>query len=447
MTGGLLDPLDGDRAVDQAVDDVALLRAMLDVEAALARAVARVGLASRAAADAIARTAESIEIDVDELGRLGVEPGNPVVPLVRELEAAVPEGARDSVHLGATSQDILDTALQVLARRALEPILEYLDRAGDAAAELATAHRDTPMIARTLGQPALPSTFGLRAAVWRAGLAATAARLAEVRDAELAVQLGGAVGSLAAYGDAGPQVAAQLAAELGLNDPGLPWHTERSRVHALAAALGAAIAGCGKVATDIVLMSRHDAGEVAESSPGGSSAMPHKRNPVQSVLVIAAARRAPGLVATLLASGLHEQERATGSWHAEWPALRELLRLAGGAAARTAAALAGLQVDRDAMRRNLDSAGPGVYSEALAGRLLPVLGRTAAQDAVRRALDAAPGGGPDLVAALRTDAAVADAVSAEEIIALLEPARYLLAANRLVDRTLRQAAERRTEHP
>jgi 3-carboxy-cis,cis-muconate cycloisomerase len=163
--------------------------------------------------------------------------------------------------------------------------------------------------------------------------------------------------------------------------------------------------------------------------------------------VIAAARRAPGLVATLLASGLHEQERATGSWHAEWPALRELLRLAGGAAARTAAALAGLQVDRDAMRRNLDSAGPGVYSEALAGRLLPVLGRTAAQDAVRRALDAAPGGGPDLVAALRTDAAVADAVSAEEIIALLEPARYLLAANRLVDRTLRQAAERRTEHP
>jgi 3-carboxy-cis,cis-muconate cycloisomerase len=350
------------------------------------------------------------------------------------------------VHLGATSQDILDTALQLLARRALEPIVQYLDHAGDAAAELATAHRDSPMVARTLGQPALPSTFGLRAAGWLTALGTTAARLAEVRNSELAVQLGGAAGSLSAYGDTGPQVAARLAAELGLIDPGLPWHTERSRVHVLATALGSAIAACGKVATDVVLMSQHEVGELAESSPGGSSAMPHKRNPIRSVQVIAAARRAPGLVATLLVSGVHEQERATGSWHAEWPALRELLRLAGGATARTAAVLAGLRVDRDAMRANLVAAGPGVFSEALAGRLLPVLGRAAAQDAVRRALDAAPCGGPDLVAALRTNPAVAAAVSAEEITALLDPGSYLLAAGRLVDRALNKAAERRKEH-
>ena len=174
--------------------------------------------------------------------------------------------------------------------------------------------------------------------------------------------------------------------------------------------------------------------------------MPHKRNPVRSVQVIAAARRAPGLVATLLASGLHEQERATGSWHAEWPAQRELLRLTGGAAARAAAVLAGLRVDRDAMRRNLDAAGPSMFSEALAGRLLPMLGRTAAQDAVRRALETAPSGGPDLIAALRADPAVAAALSAEEITALLDPASYCRAAGRLVDRALSRSAERRKEH-
>lgn len=446
MTSGLLGALDGDPAVDEATSDTALVRAMLDVEAALARAVAGAGLVVGAAAEAVARAATDLEPDPAELGRRGVEAGNPVVPLVRDLVAAVPEDARGAVHYGATSQDVLDTALQLVAHRALGPVLGNLAAAGDAAAVLAAAHRDTPAVGRTLGQPAVPTTFGLRAAGWLTGLDAVRSRLREIRSGGLAVQLGGAAGTLAAYGAAGPDVATRLAADLGLSDPGMPWHTERSRVQALGGALGSAAAACGKVATDVVLLAQPGIGEVAEGRPGGSSAMPHKRNPAGSVLVVAAARRAPGPAATLLAAGMHELERATGSWHAEWSPLREVLRLAGGAAARTAAILEGLEVDGAAMRRNLHAAGPGVLSEALAGRLIPLLGRTAAQDAVRRALDAAPDGGADLAAALRdADPRVAAAMTEDEIVGLLDPVGHTGAAGTLVDRALRRHAERPQE--
>lgn len=445
MTFGLLGALDGDPAVDRATSDAALVRAMLDVEAALVRAAAGAGLVTAAAAGAVGRGAASLQPDPTDLGRRGVAAGNPVVPLVRDLIAAVPEEARGAVHFGATSQDVLDTALQLVAKRATGPLLDHLAAAGDAAARLATVHRDTPAIARTLGQPALPTTFGLRAAGWLAGLDAAWSRLEQVRSG-LAVQLGGAAGTLAAYGAAGTDVVSLLAEDLGLADPGIPWHTERSRVHELGSALGSVAAACGKVATDVVLLAQPELAEVAEGSPGGSSAMPHKRNPAASVLVVAAARRAPGLVATLLAGGVHELERATGSWHAEWAPLRELLRLAGGAAARTETILDGLRVDGAAMRRNLDAAGPGVLSEALAGRLLPVLGRTAAHDAVRRALDAAPAGGAELAAALRdADPRVAAAMTEDEIVGLLDPTGYTGAAGTLVDRALRRHAERRQE--
>ncbi len=208
-------------------------------------------------------------------------------------------------------------------------------------------------------------------------------------------------------------------------------------MHALGSALGATVATCGKVATDVVLQSQGEIGEVAEGTPGGSSAMPHKQNPTASVLVVAAARRSPGLLGTLLTAGVHEQERATGSWHAEWPALRDLLRLAGGAAARTASILGGLRVDPAAMRRNLDAAGPGVMSEALATVLVPALGRLGAQEAVRRALAEVPGGGLELVAVLRRDPKVADAVSEDELSTRLDPVNGLGAAEELVDRHLR----------
>jgi 3-carboxy-cis,cis-muconate cycloisomerase len=358
---GLLGALDGDPVVDRTVDDAALVRAMLDVEAALARAVATVGLVPAESAAAVSDAAGRLDLDAAELGRRAAGSGTPVIPLVEALMAAVPESAHDAVHMGATSQDIIDTALQLVAHRASGPLLDHLEAAADRAAEIAAEHRATPALARTLGQPALPTTFGLRAAGWLAGLDAAAADLHRLRATRLAVQLGGAAGTMAAYGTEGPRVAALLAAELGLRDPGVPWHTERSRVLALGAALGTAVAACGKIATDVILQSQAEVGEVAEDEPGGSSAMPHKRNPARSVLVVAAARRAPGLVSTLLASGVHEQERATGSWHAEWPTLRELLRVSGGAAARIAAVLTGLRVDIAAMRRNLEAFGPDDY--------------------------------------------------------------------------------------
>lgn len=407
----MLAALDGDADVDAQVSDAALVRAMLDVEAGLARALSRAGLAPAEAGNAVTAALKTLDVDPGDLGHRALAAGNPVVPLVPDAVAAVPEEHRWVVHLGATSQDVLDTALMLCTSRALEPLREHLSRALDAAARLAAEHRSTPMVARTLGQPALPMTFGLKTAGWLSGLRAASVRLDRV---ELAVQLGGAAGTLAAYSDKGLDVQRLLAEELGLADPGIPWHTERSRVRDLALALAGVVLAAGKVATDVLLLAQAEVGEVAEGTPGGSSAMPHKSNPVASVLLVAAARRVPGLVSSLLSAGLHEHERATGSWHAEWSPLRELVRLAGGSAARVADLLAGLRVDTDALRRNLDAAGPGVMSEAYAGSLILRLGRAGAQEAARQAvLDAERRGVP-----------------------LGDPTSYLGSAEAVVDRVL-----------
>ena len=353
----MLESLDGDSLVDGAVADAALVRAMLDVEAGLVRALERLGIVASGAGGAVTSALADLDVDPADLGRRAVTSGSPVVPLVADLRDAVPDDVRAAVHVGATSQDVLDTALMLCARRAMDPLQESLSRACEAASRLAAQHRSTPMLARTLGQPAQPTTFGLRAAGWFGGLEAARNRLAGV---ELAAQLGGAAGTLAAYGGRGLDALAVLADETGLADPGAPWHTERSRVHVLAAALAGVTVAAAKVATDVLLMAQAEVAEIGEGSPGGSSSMPHKRNPVESVLLVSAARRAPGLASAVLAAGVHEHERATGSWHAEWVPVRDLLRLAGGAAARVAHLLASLQVDAAAMRRNLDAAGADV---------------------------------------------------------------------------------------
>ncbi len=440
MLSGLLEALDGDPAVDIAVSDEALVRAMLDVEAALARALERAGRVPAGTGRVVTDALAGLRVDPGDLGRRGTA-GNPVVPLVADALAAVPEDASIAVHLGATSQDILDTALMLCARRTLEPLLRHLVRATDAAARLTDRHRRTLMLARTLGQPALPTTFGLKAAGWLAGLSVAHQELTALRDVGLVAQLGGAAGTLAGYGDDGLDVARLLAEELDLTDPGTPWHTQRSPVHRLAAALASVTTATGKVATDVLLMSQAEIGEVAEGSPGDSSAMPHKRNPVASVLLVSAARRAPGLVGTVLTAGLHEHERATGSWHAEWVPLRDLLRLAGGAAARVADLLEQLRVAEHAMRRNLDAATPGVLSEAVAGLLIPALGRTAAQQVARRATAEANRRRCPLAEAVATDPDVAALVSSgaldpASVQAIGDPAGYLGAADRIIDRAL-----------
>ncbi|MCW0213293.1 MAG: 3-carboxy-cis,cis-muconate cycloisomerase [Pseudonocardia sp.] len=354
----LFGPLAGADRVEAALDDAAWVRALLDVEVALSRAAAAHGAVPAAHAEVIAAAAAGLQVDVAELGAAAVEGGNPVIPLVRAIRAAAGAEAGRSVHPGATSQDVMDSALVLLVRRAAEILLADLAGAADAAAGLAVAHRDTPMIARTLGQQALPSTFGLVAAGWCAGLDRAGALL-RAAVVGLPVQFGGAAGTLAASHPHGPAVADSLADALGLARQGVPWHTERTRIGELAGALGVAAGACAKPATDVVLLAGTELGEVSEAAPGDSSSMPHKRNPIAAVTARAAARRAPGLVATLLASMDHEHQRAAGPWHAEWPTLTDLLRATGGAAARLRVCLAGLTVHPEAMARNLALTAPG----------------------------------------------------------------------------------------
>jgi 3-carboxy-cis,cis-muconate cycloisomerase len=364
--GGLFDAVLARGGAREAVSDEAWLQALLDVEAALARAEADAGVIPAQHADAIAAACRAELFDVAAIGAEAANVGNPAEPLVRALRAQVGGTAADDVHRGATSQDIVDSAAMLVARRALEPVLADLNGSADAAARLAAEHRDTVMIGRTLMQHAVPVTFGLKAAGWLVALDESIVRL---RDARLAAQLGGAAGTLAALGESGTQVLGRFARELGLDEPVVPWHTDRTRIAELAGALGEACGAVAKVAGDIVLLAQTEVGEVREGveGRGGSSTMAHKRNPVAAISARAAARQAPGLVATLLASMEHEHERAAGAWHAEWPALRALLCFTGSAAAWLGDCLENLEVDAERMRANVeDPAGSvGAASELI----------------------------------------------------------------------------------
>ncbi|OLB81016.1 MAG: 3-carboxy-cis,cis-muconate cycloisomerase [Actinobacteria bacterium 13_2_20CM_2_71_6] len=431
-------PLSGGPAVDREVDDAAWLRALLDVERALAAAQEKAGLVPAEAARAIAECATPDRFDLADLGRRAARSASPVVPLVQDLTALVPQPAAAFVHLGATSQDVLDTAASLVARRALVHVLGDLAAAADSCAAAARAHRDTVMVGRTMLQHAVPTTYGLKCAGWLVALDEAHAGLVAAGD-RLAVQLGGAAGTLAPLGEAGIDVAGRLASLLGLDEPVLPWHTNRVRVGELAGALGVAVGVLGKIALDVLLLAQPEVGEVAEAAEegrGGSSAMPHKRNPVRAVLVSAATRRVPGLVATLLATMPQEHERAAGAWQAEWETLRELLRLVGGAAAGTRDLLAGLRVDPERMRRNLSLTDGLVMAEAVAARLTPALGRPAAHELLARASRTAIEQRRPLRAVLLDEPAVRAHLSAAELDAALDPAANLGSAGAFVDRAL-----------
>ncbi|HEX3688881.1 MAG TPA: lyase family protein [Solirubrobacteraceae bacterium] len=338
------------------VSDRAWLQAMLDVEAALARACAAESLIPGLAADEIAAACRAEAFDIAAIGRDAADSATPVVALVKTLRGAVSEAAREHVHLGATSQDIADTALMLVGRRALGPLLDDVVAAAAAAAELAQTHRDTPMIGRTLLQQALPITFGLRAAGWLTGVDEGRRRLRQVRDSDLAVQMGGPVGARA------PGVAERVAAELGLAAPVIPWQAIRLRPVALATALGALDGVLAKIARDVTLLAQQELAEVSEDggpARGGSSAMAHKRNPVGAVSVLACTKRTPGLVATALAAMEQEHERAAGAWQSEWGTYTDLLSLSGSAAAWTRELLENLDVDAERMRANLAAAPTG----------------------------------------------------------------------------------------
>jgi 3-carboxy-cis,cis-muconate cycloisomerase len=378
----LLEP--GAARSDGVTDDRAVLQSMLDVELAWVRVQRRLGLVTDDVVATVAAAAVADRHDVAAIAAQAEAGGNPVVPVVSSMREqvafhAVSPEITASIHRGLTSQDVVDSALMLVASRALAPLGAMLRGAADATARLAFEHRGTVMIARTLAQPALPTTFGLKAAGWLAAFDDVLEELAMIR-ASLPVQCGGAAGTLAAVEALAPgrstEAAALLAGELGLADLGRPWHTDRGPVTRLADALVRAADTMGKVAADIVTLSRAEIGELREPAAegrGGSSTLPHKRNPVLCVLVRAVAIEAPHLGATLhSAAALAVDERPDGAWHAEWGALLRLLRRVVVAAAQTEEVLAGLVVDTQAMRRNVDAVGPALVSER--ARVLSDLG-------------------------------------------------------------------------
>jgi 3-carboxy-cis,cis-muconate cycloisomerase len=358
------------------------------------------------------------------------------VPLVRLIGAAVAADAKPWVHHGATSQDIVDTALMLMSQRAGAIIIDHLDAAADACATLADGHRGTVMVARTVGQQAAPTTFGRKAAGWLVALCDTRDRLVSVCSESLAVQLGGPVGTLAAFGSHGDAVVAAYADRLGLRTPTLPWHTDRRRVAELAGALAGVAAAAGKIATDVILLAQTEVGEISLAATGGSSAMPHKQNPVDAVLVRAGAARTPGLATSLFAAGVAEHERAVGGWHSEWEPWRELLRVVGGIASRSATLLAGVRPDPARMRANLDATGGLVMAESVATRLAGRLGSSAAHDLVSRCAEQARSTGTAFRDALAADREIGSMLDAPELREALDPTAWLGTSPSMIDRAL-----------
>jgi 3-carboxy-cis,cis-muconate cycloisomerase len=412
-----------------AVSDHAWVQGMLDAEAALARAGASVDLVPETAATRIAEACRAELFDAARLAEDGRRVGNPAEPLVRDLRTAVGDETADFVHLGATSQDIVDTAAMLVSHRAVGLVLAELGRLADGCAELARAHRSTPMAARTLLQQAVPTTFGLKSAGWLVAVVDARERLAAVRDQRLAVQLGGAAGTLAALGDNALEIVRLFAQALELAEPSLPWHTNRQRIAELGAFLGIAAGAAAKIGGDLVLLAQSEVAEVAEPSGGGSSTMPQKRNPVRSALAIASARLASAHAGFLLGNIEHEHERGVGGWQAEWEALSGALAFTGGAAAAAADAVTGLEVDGERMRANLEASGGLVLAERVSFALTPRLGRSQAHAVVAEAARSS-----SFRQALAADAHVD--LAADELDTLLDPEGYLGTAEALVDRAL-----------
>jgi 3-carboxy-cis,cis-muconate cycloisomerase len=376
--------------VRQAISDEAWLRALLDVEAGLARAEARAGLLTAEDAETISRACRPEAFDLAELGRAAAETGNPVAPLVRALVAAVQGPAAAHIHRGATSQDIMDTAAMLVVQRALAALIADLDRTCDLAAALAGKHRAAPMSGRTTLQHTSPITFGLKAAGWLSGLDESAARLEEIGRLRLAVQLGGAGGTLASLGPAGLPVVRYLAQELGLAAPELPWHSNRTRLAEVAGALGAAAGAIGKPARDIIMLAQAEVGEVTELRPGGrvgsSSNRPSKRSPLHAISAASCAARAPDLVTTILTEVVYEHERVAGTWQVEWQPLSDLLVAVGSAAVWLGDSLEHLVVDEQRMRANLElTRGPFASDRPnLLGNTAAFIERALAAHAERR---------------------------------------------------------------
>jgi 3-carboxy-cis,cis-muconate cycloisomerase len=438
----LLSPLFRWEAIEELFSDRARVQGMLDFEAALSRAEARAGVIPARAADVIAARCVVGQIDLEELARAAALAGNLAIPLVRQLAARVAEEDREAagfVHWGATSQDAIDTGLVLQLRSALERIEAELDRLAQALATLAEAHRATPIAGRTWMQHAVPTTFGFEVAGGLEAILRHRDRIARLRDRALVLQLGGAVGTLAVLGDRGPEVAAELGAELKLPVPDLAWHAHRDRLAEVATTLGLCAGTLGKMARDVALHAQTEVGEVREpggEGRGGSSTMPHKRNPVSSAVVLAAATRIPGLVASILGAMVQEEERGLGGWHAEWESLPELVGLLGGALHHVTETMAGLEVDAARMSANLEATRGLVFAEAAEMALAARTDRARARALVQAACRRARAEGRHLREVLASDPDVTPHLPPAELALVFDPRRGQGVADRLIDRVL-----------
>jgi 3-carboxy-cis,cis-muconate cycloisomerase len=438
----LLDPLFGSAAMGEVLSDAARLQRMLDFEAALARAEARCSVIPVSAADAIASKCKADLIDANALATATAVSLNPAIPLIKQLTALVakddPDAAR-FVHWGATSQDANDTGLVLQIRQALDILESDMASLCMGLAELAQKHRSTPMAGRTLMQHALPTAFGVKVAGWLDAMNRHRERLAETRARVLVVQFGGAVGTLAALREKGLQVAEALAAELHLGLPTMPWHTQRDRVAEAATTLGLCTGTLGKIARDISLHMQTEIGEVFEPAGegrGGSSTMPHKRNPVSAAIVLSAATRVPGLVSTMLIAMVQEDERGLGNWHAEWETLPEIFRLTAGALHQMATIVPHLEVDVARMRRNLDATHGLIFAEAVAVAMGKHIGKSAAHALLEEASRQVHESGKHLREVLAQNHAVTERLSSADLDRLFSPENYLGVAEKLVDRVI-----------
>ena len=456
---GLLSPASAGTAASRLTSDYQFIQAMLDVELEWVRVLADAGYIDAGLLPTVEAASTAGQYDAASLAERAQGGGNPVIPLLGDLRARVKESspaAAAAIHKGATSQDILDSALLLMASRTLEVILADLKTASAALARLAETHRGTVTVARTLTQHSLPSTFGLKAANWLSGVGQAGVQLSEVAG-RLPLQWGGAAGTMAAlssvaakdpenktaHNDGGAlALAAQLAERLGLADPVAPWQTNRLPVTALAAALADVLAAAGKMANDVLLLSRPEFGELSEPRAEGrgvSSAMPQKQNPVLSVLIRSAALAAPGHLAQVQAAAAGAiDERPDGSWHVEWQALRQLLRLAGGAAAKLAELSDGLVVHTDRMQENLAVTGPLVVSEKIMATVAPLLDDGAAgsgKPKVQALVNESLSGGTPFAQLLR-GAVPQDKLSDADLQALLDPAGYLGQSDELITRII-----------
>jgi 3-carboxy-cis,cis-muconate cycloisomerase len=429
-------------AMRAVCDDVACLQNMLDFEAALARAEAATGVIPAAAAGPIANACRASSFDLAALAEAATRSGNLAIPLVKALTAGVAKADPDAaryVHWGATSQDVIDTAAMLTLRAGIDALLADIDRAIAGFAGLARQHRNTAVVARTWLQHALPMPFGLKLAEYAAALHRSRVRLLRLRRETLALQFGGAAGTLAALGDKGLVVAERLARELELPLPDAPWHGHRDRL-AEAASVLAIIAGtCGKIARDVQLMMQTDVAEAFEPSGegrGGSSTMPHKRNPVAAATALAAAIMAPNLAATMFAAQVGDHERSAGPWHAEWPTLPNLLLVTSGALAAIVDIAEGLEVDVARMGVNLEATGGLIMAEAVAFALAEKIGKREAHRLVEAASKKAIAEKKGLREVLSGDAKVTAHLSADRLAKLFEPMAYQGASQALIDRLL-----------